>query len=357
MSVAYLSPFWNHTNRLTEIHKTLLAANGYEVRPFSTRTILSPAGLGLFARDNVVLVSWMESRPFKKRGGRIGLDVFGLLHLVFYLVVLRMARARVFYFVHDHALHDTEGRVRAFSSWVIRCLARTADVRVVHDPSYCERYDAVYLPHPLYWEYRPAANVAQRHEDTHAQRPVFKALGAIKPYKGLDRLLSAWPHGVRLEIKGRADEEYLSRLHRIIEQRGLQADVVIEPRFLSEDEFDVEVATTDVMLMPHVSESMLVSGAFFEAAGRVPAMLARRTPFMAWAATVMPGIELFANDDELPGRVMSIAQRWTDRANAAAARQAALDFFGRQCCEAAYGALLREGYARHRALAASPAAE
>lgn len=355
MKVAYLSPFWNDTNRLTEIQKELLASNGYEVRPFSMRTLASPAALGLFRAGSVVLVNWLEMRPFVRRKGRMTLSVSGLVQFAIYWTVLAFARARVVYFIHDNAVHDTEGRLRRFSSRLIASLARLADVRAVHDPSACARLNARYLPHPLYWEFRPAQTGAGTSPGAHAGAPVtasfaalrektgqptFKALGAIKAYKALHEVLEVWPQTAKLHIRGRGDPQYLERLDSVVRQRGLASAVVIRAGLMSEEEFDYEIATTDVLLLPHMAGSMLVSGAFFEAVGRARAIIARRTPFMAWAAGRLPGIYLFDQVEELPSLIDTVLADWPQLASAEAVREEARSLFGREQCVLQYGAVL-----------------
>lgn len=345
MKVAYLSPFRNDTNLLTEIQKALLAENGFRVLPFSFRTLLSPAVFGLLRRDNVVLLNWLERRPFAKRGGRMRLSLPGLLQFAVYLAVLIAARARVVYIVHDHAVHETEGRLRRFSSRLIALLRRIADARVVHDPSACERYRATYLPHPLYWEFRQEAQPASIADAAGSapglrRGPVFKALGAIKSYKALHEALACWPGGAPLEIRGRGDAAYVARLQSIVAERALDRDVSIHPGLMTEDEFDRQIASADVLLLPHAAGSMLVSGAFFEGAGRARAVLARRTPFMEWAAAQMPGVFLFGRTEELPALVARIQAEWADLPQASQTRATAEGLFGRHRCVAAYGAVL-----------------
>ena len=132
------------------------------------------------------------------------------------------------------------------------------------------------------------------------QTPVFAVLGVIRPYKDIAGVLSVWPQACRLEIAGQGSADYLKTLRDIIERRALQNDVAIDPRYLSDQEFDQRIDAADVLILPHHADSMLVSGAFFEAIGRVPVLISRDTPFMRWAAEKFDNVLLFQHIEELP---------------------------------------------------------
>lgn len=336
MKTAYVSPFVNTTNRYIELHKQLLADCGYAVRPLKLRTLLSKDGRDLLRRDSLVTVHWLETRAFRTRGAAQRLDARGLLEFALLAGVLALARARVLYFVHDHAVHDTTGWQRRFSATLVRLLCRLADQRVVHDPESAARYDAQYLPHPLYWDApgRPAAGTAAREPLASACR--FGLLGAVRPYKRIDRVLQHWPRGVRLVIRGRCEADHAAALRAIIDERLLAPWVSFEPGQLDDAAFDAALASLDVLLLPHADDSMLVSGAFFEAAGRVPVILARASPFVRWAAARLPDVVAFDDDEALVAAVHRLADEHERRAPRPDARAAALELFGWTECQRRY---------------------
>ncbi len=346
--VAFVTPYNLPTNAYIEMQKALVEAAGFEVQPFSVKHLLQGGGLrGVMQRRNLVLVQWLEMRAF--HFGRAGtrLSLTGCLMLGFMLLVLACARARVVFFVHDHAVHDTFGPLRHLSRRLVALLCRTADARVVHDPSCSQQYQAVYLPHPLFWDRPQPARamppVASR-QATAAPRlntvPFASAshhamLGAIRPYKAIDTILNVWPADLRLHIAGRCSADLLATLQQIIATRGLQQAVTIDARHQSDEEFEAHMRAADVLILPHATGTALVSGAFFEALGKVSFIVARRSAFIDWASQRFAGVHAFDEPHELPTLLARLqhtpAPPWKDTI------AAALQAFGWAACEAQWG--------------------
>jgi len=337
MNTAYVSPFINETNDYINQVKAVLAANGMAVQPFSFKTLASPRALGLFNKHNLILVHWLESRAFTE--GRTGarVSLFGLLQVLVYLAVLAVARARFVYFVHDHAVHDLRGWRRSFSVGLIRCLSALADVRVVHDPSHCSTYRAVYLPHPLYQDRQP-----ERLATVPGGQGVFRvgALGAVRPYKRIEHIAACWPEGPELVVRGRCDPAYEREIRSALASRGQAVRVDFQPGFLSREAFDAAMASLDALILPHASDSMLVSGAFFEAIGAVPFIIARETPFTRWASGQFAGVLTFTNDAEMLACVAEAQRRRDTLPPLAQQAQKANELFGLKACVAAYASAL-----------------
>lgn len=333
MNTAYVSPFTNETNDYIHQVKAVLAANGMDVQPFSFKTLASRRAMGLFNPRNLVLVHWLESRAFTE--GRTGarISLFGLLQVLVYLAVLSVARARFVYFVHDHAVHDLRGWRRRFSVFLIRCLSALADVRVVHDPSHCETYQAVYLPHPLYQDRHPQATAQPR--PTSAGFRVG-ALGAVRPYKRIEHIVACWPAGPELVVRGRCDPAYEHEIKAAMAARPVDVRIDFQPGFMSREAFDAAMAELDALILPHASDSMLVSGAFFEAIGAVPFVIARETPFTRWAAQQFDGVLTFTTDAEMLACVAEAQRRQASQPPLAEQAQKANELFGFASCARAY---------------------
>jgi len=166
-------------------------------------------------------------------------------------------------------------------------------------------------------------------------------LGAIRPYKAIDTVLEAWPPGRSLTIAGRAKPDLLDRLLQIVGQRGLESDVVIDPTHQSDQAFSERIEWCDVLILPHASESALVSGAFFEAIGRVPWLIARRSSFIDWAAQHFPQVLPFDSPAELPSLLAQIdIVRQRTPVDLAQVRQGALRHFGWSHCRDMWAAFL-----------------
>lgn len=339
MPTAYLSPFVNETNDYINRMKEILRGCGYEVAPMSFKTLLSPKVMGLFRRENIVLVHWLETRAFKKGPNGTRIDPPGLLQLAIYLAVMRVMRARLVYFVHDHAVHDLTGWRRTLSIRLIALLRRMADIRVVHDPSYSATYRATYLPHPLYQD-----RDLGRPRPTRAEGPLRAGiLGAIRPYKRVEHIIDVWPAGPVLRIRGRCDASYEQLLRERILARGPEVRVELNVGFMSREEFEAELNQLDALLLPHADESALVSGAFFEAIGATPLVIARSTPFIKWASTQFAGLVSYEQEQALetllheasalPARPL-VQQRPDDA-------QTAMNLFGLRSCIQHYSSALQ----------------
>ncbi|CAB3758874.1 glycosyltransferase [Paraburkholderia humisilvae] len=346
------SPFTNTTNPYIDIVKRVLTQVGYEVEPLSARGLLGGGFVHLFSRNTVLVFHWLELRPFRRKGTRTLLSPVGCLVFAFYCFVICVGRAKVVYFVHDHAVHDTVGVMRRLSMKLMAFVRGLADARVVHAPTFEGKYRARYLPHPLYWDVpgyeatpraRRDAGVdgaeavagvpdVQGVEDTKDDtQPLFAMLGTIRPYKDLAAVLDVWPQECRLEIAGNGSADYVKTLHDVMDRRALNDTVTIDARFLSDQEFEQRISGTDVLVLPHVADSMLVSGAFFEAIGRVPMLISRATPFMVWAAKKFDNVLLFDRIDQLPELVRYAQRNWHGAARQDK-RELAMDEFGWLAC-------------------------
>ncbi|WP_028218265.1 glycosyltransferase family protein [Paraburkholderia oxyphila] len=352
-----LSPFTNTTNPYIDLQKQLLRDIGYDVRPLSLRYLLRGGCFDLFRRSTVLMLHWIELRAFIDKGQGVVPRLRGLPVVLLYCALMALGRARVVCFVHDHAVHNARGAVRVLSVALMSLVRWLADIRIVHDPHYTGHFRARYLPHPLYWDV-PGHAVPPARSGT--REASFAILGTVEPYKGIAEVLAAWPAGHRLLIAGRGQAAYVDALRTILRERNLSACVTLDARFLSDAEFDAQISAADVLILPHVADSMLVSGAFFEAIGRVPVVIGRAIPFMRWAAEQFDNVLLFEHEAELPEVVRFVTENWPRFSAAqavAARRQQAIDMFGWETCRQRYRQCFDALTQDRDALRTSPAVE
>lgn len=343
---AFVSPFTNTTNRYIDLQKRLLSDCGFAVKPLSIKSVLTGHAWGLFKPGNVMAFHWLETRPFVWKGASPRLALKGSLEFLFYLLLMAIARARVVYFVHNHAVHDTTGWHKKLSIRLIRLLRSMADVRVVHDPSHVEPYGATYLPHPLYWDDGQTT-------PTHAPKPLasmprppqFGMLGAVRPYKNIHAILEIWPPSLPLLIRGRASDDYAEKLKEIIARRQLAPQVVFQSGYMSDADFAASLASLDVLILAHINDSMLVSGAFFEAVGQVPAIWARESPFIHWVASELPSTVPFKDDEELVARATALKAITPSKSDQGLT---AIRLFGWKECVKSYSAVLNPSKGRNQ---------
>jgi beta-1,4-mannosyltransferase len=330
--IAFISPFTNTTNRYIDLQKQILSDCGFEVRPLSIKSIFKGQAMGIMSKKNLMLFHWLETRPFRWRGAHPEISITRLIEFSVYIFLMAIARAKIVYFIHDHAVHDTTGWKNKLSVGLISLLKSMADLRVVHDPSFCEPYKAEYLPHPLYWD-DWGLSTPRKPSSTTSRQYKFGMLGAVRPYKSIHSILQHWPSNISLTIRGRSTEEYTNEIKSIIQNRGLAEAIDFQPRFLKEEEFIESLSAIDALILGHADKSMLVSGALFEAVGRVPMIYARRTSFMTWVSKKLPGIILFDSEQDLiqliskTGRIIQTAET----------EDKAIELFGRRTCMQQYG--------------------
>ncbi|WP_165393198.1 glycosyltransferase [Rivibacter subsaxonicus] len=333
--MALVWPFNAPSNRYIELHKMLLREIGYEPRALSLWELLCGGWTQLLSRRTLVTIHWLEGRPFRSTGR--GLSLTGVPTVACYVLLMLIMPARTAYFIHNHSVHDATGVWKRLSVGVIALLARVARVRVVHDPSACDAYAASYLPHPLYWDAPDARPPVRRSSEPGHLR--VTVLGRIRPYKRIDELLEHWPQDMPLLVAGRCAPDDELQLRAIIARRGLEPSVRLDCGFVDDEAFSAFLDQTDVLLLPHAPGSMLVSGAFFEAFGRVPLIVARGSPFMRLMAEQHSNVHVYELPQDLAALLVAIRQGWMP-ADADPRAAVARAQFGWSACVRAYRGLL-----------------
>jgi glycosyltransferase involved in cell wall biosynthesis len=118
---------------------------------------------------------------------------------------------------------------------------------------------AFHVPHPSYAG--AYENVISRHAARHRlglapDETVFVVLGAIRGYKGLDRLLDAWerfdavPGPRRLVIAGRRTDD--PGVSELIERAALHPSVLVHPKLFEPGDVQVYLRAADLALHPYV---------------------------------------------------------------------------------------------------------
>jgi glycosyltransferase involved in cell wall biosynthesis len=92
----------------------------------------------------------------------------------------------------------------------------------------------------------------------------FSMLGYILPYKGIIEYLEIWSYAfhnhsdllskVQLRIIGRADRDYFAKVSDFIHKNGI-TNVFIDDRWLSDQEFEEEMYSSDVCVLPYLCMS------------------------------------------------------------------------------------------------------
>lgn len=201
-----------------------------------------------------------------------------------FLLDVRLAQARgvrVVWTLHNLQSHDTP--FPGIDQWARRQLVQRVDAIIVHDPGTRDRAihdlnappDSVtVVPHGHYrslYDAPPDASTARRELglplDAHR---LFLHLGIIRPYKGIDDLLDAWPQHLQahpddhLAVAGKPlDEAY----GRSLQQKAASLDQVdLRLGYVDDDDIPLYFGAADVSVLPFrkitTSGSLVLAASF-----------------------------------------------------------------------------------------------
>lgn len=177
---------------------------------------------------------------YRARGGRIVWTVHNILP-------------------HDARFEDLEatlsGEVARRADVVHVLAARTAEIVAPHFELSPDRI--LHVPHPSYrgaYADHLSRLDARQELGLMPDELVLAVVGVIRPYKGLDELLDAWPHVLagrprRLLVAGAPADE--PGIEALVERAALDARVIVDARKIPADEIQVFLRAADVAVFPY----------------------------------------------------------------------------------------------------------
>lgn len=241
----YLYPQESGENLYLSMCKKAWQTLGYQVNVMPT----SPWNFLNSLRKDVAVLNWFEDRL-----GHADNQTIAFIKACVLVALIRLRFRRVVWVRHNLKPHN-EHSVR-FYNLLKRVLDRISDRVVTHRR--VNGIDSLAMPHPLY-PFDPDWIMSEQNRDIE-----YLYFGAVKRYKGLASLLQEWPVDKPLYMAGRCDDQQLrDELNGIIEERQLK--VLWENKFLEYEELCRLIGRSQYVLIPHVDESMIVSGAFYHA--------------------------------------------------------------------------------------------
>lgn len=196
-------------------------------------------------KRDLLILNWVEDSVSKRDVGSI---VFFCIHLL----ITRVLFNKVIWVRHNFQAHDHDNHKR----YTFMCffLNKICNLKVTHRPILGYEY----LPHPTYVNKQLITVAPKRKID-------YLYFGIIKRYKGLTDLLSEWPADKELFIRGLCSDNVLEQeILSIIKNRNLLVDYKNE--FITNSKLDSLLLRTKVVVLPHLNNKMIVSGAFYHAA-------------------------------------------------------------------------------------------
>lgn len=272
-------PFDSEKNRYLEINKGIWEELGFD--------IVSRNDLNLrlfFDRNNTItVVNWLEDSIVSRGKGAVKTNRF--IKKIILLVFFRILSKKLIWVRHNYKPHNLKKENSIFSfSLFCKIFSFLSDEKITH--SYFGEGWRV-IDHPLY----PVLNDSRLKESRD-----FFIFGLVKGYKGIDVLLRYWPKDISLTIAGLCiDSKLEERIKDIIIEREL--DVVWNNKFIEEDELEIYLKSSKVVVLPHNDKSMIVSGAFYHAASNGCSILMKQTPFFDYIKSWFNNAESFEYEE------------------------------------------------------------
>lgn len=243
--VIYIYPLELTNNKYIDLCVNVYNQLGYKVEPL--KNILNFKSNS----DGICLLNWIEDRiGYTKRG-----QWFELFRCLLILLWVKLKTKQMIWVRHNVKPHELPIASLPYNI-LIKALYLLADDVVIHSENDKIKRTQI-VPHPLYIE----LNNVNLHQIKDIDYLYF---GVIKKYKALDVLLNEWPKDKRLVITGRCDDFNLEcLLNSIIKNRNL--DVIWINEFLNTDVLNSYISRAKFVVLPHLDQAMIVSGAFYHA--------------------------------------------------------------------------------------------
>lgn len=253
MKTIFCYPFHLKNNRYIDIHKSLWSELGYKVTSLKGLTFFTLIN----RNNNYAIFNWLEDSVIRANGKS------RLITFVYKVVLLFTAKLfckHVIWVRHNIKPHSLKGEKPLYLNLFEKIYLFISDCVVTHADIECKHKHHYVVPHPLYSEGFEFKTAGLNDDPTID----FIFFGAVTKYKNLDVLLKMWPSNKKLVIAGACKDEVLKNdLEEIIMRRNLMVDWL--DRFIQDDELNNLLKNSRVVLIPHSSGSMIVSGSFYHA--------------------------------------------------------------------------------------------
>lgn len=248
-------------NTHMELLQELLQARGLEVRlaPYSGRFPLWQA-VAQFGRPDVFHLQW-QHRFFTATTSRQA-----MVKTIRFFVQgfsLRMRGVRFVWTVHNVVNHEQQQA--QWELWTCRLLARLVDRINVHCEAAVPVVAAAYglkadriqvVPRVHYagkYPAAPAKAVARQILGLPPEARLFLSFGLVRPYKGLDRLITAFAclqnNDLRLILVGKPKPPELGQV--LAAQAATDPRVITRFEFVPDDELSLYLSACDLVVLPY----------------------------------------------------------------------------------------------------------
>lgn len=281
----YCYPPKMEMNEYFSLNSAVWEKMGFSVTSFRkiTSKILKPFS---WNRDLLILNFFENLVVQDKRLIKLGVAV---LYLLFAKIVVR----KIIWVRHNYKPHDMKPGSEWYYDVICKIMYHLANEIVAHREVDGLNITKV-VPHPLYRK----INMDDEGQDDENNKKdyVFLYFGLVRAYKGLPSLLSVWPQDKKLTMLGYCqDIDLTNEINSIIYNRKIL--VSWENSYIEASELDSAILNSDYVVIPHVDNSMIVTGAIFHAMSLGANVLVNKSDFSAWATNEYPFVHEYNNDE------------------------------------------------------------
>lgn len=261
----YIFPNQLSSNKYIEINKSILS-EAFNIKGLSLYSIGKYFTNFSEVRSSIAVLNWFEDNGSKSIRHFFVYTVF--------LMAIKILFGKIVWVRHNFNPHSGS---KIYYKIIVFFLSILSDEKVTHRK--IEGYKEV--PHPLY----PVEC------DTESSERVIEYLcfGKVSRYKGIVELLKVWDPQNSLVLAGSCkDDELLDDINSIISSRGI--DVQFINQFICDSELDKLLSKTKTVILPHTSQSMIVSGAFYHAISYGVNVIVRDDDFYSFCSERMKSV-------------------------------------------------------------------
>lgn len=275
----YVYPVELPGNDYLENNKKIWVSMGYEIKSWKEifAKLLRPSRW----KKDILILNFFENMPLYNP------KLLKFIIALAFLIIARLTTRKIVWIRHNFKPH--EGLSNVYYKILLKVLDEISSTKIAHRNVPQLKIDKI-VQHPLY-----DFDISFDSRDCVGENPVFMYFGVIKEYKGIPELVSKWPENISLNLYGKCSDAALT--NRILALLANSKQITWRNEFLARDELNDLIAKADYVVIPHIDNSMIVSGAIFHAMSLGTNLLIKDSSFAQWCISKYPFIKTYNSDN------------------------------------------------------------
>lgn len=275
----YVYPVELPGNDYLENNKKIWVSMGYEIK--SWKEIFAKLLRPSCWKKDILILNFFENMPLYNP------KLLKFIIALAFLIIARLTTRKIVWIRHNFKPH--EGLSNVYYKILLKVLDEISSTKIAHRNVPQLKIDKI-VQHPLY-----DFDISFDSRDCVGENPVFMYFGVIKEYKGIPELVSKWPENISLNLYGKCSDAALT--NRILALLANSKQITWRNEFLARDELNDLIAKADYVVIPHIDNSMIVSGAIFHAMSFGTNLLIKDSSFAQWCISKYPFIKTYNSDN------------------------------------------------------------